>query len=221
MSSIQITDTRAANRWKKLRHAYEYATAHIASKKGNIYAINRIDLVLISNFKGGNASIAEPMNQIDVKLIEYSAELSSIGKEFNKGKLQELEESELSKLCNFASRFLNLTLTERTRIDGFGPSYASALLNIYFPDLLPILDRRVLIAADAPDMKMNSQGQVSKIEQHYPWLIRYSHKRLQNDRKLTMDQLDCQLFSTKFPEGGNKESNEKAYAEKTHKNASR
>jgi hypothetical protein len=200
MSSNQITDTRAANRWKKLRHAYEYATAHIASKKGNIYAINRIDLVLISNFKGGNASIAEPMNQIDVKLIEYSAELSSIGKEFNKVKLQELEESELSKLCNFASRFLNLTLTERTRIDGFGPSYASALLNIYFPDLLPILDRRVLLAAGAPSIKLNSQKQVYNIEKHYPWLINYSYDQLKENKKLTMSQMDYELFSTKIPE---------------------
>jgi len=200
MSTNRITDTRAANRWKKLRYAYEYATAHIASKKGNIYAINRIDLVLISNFKGGNASIAEPMNQIDVKLIEYSAELSSIGKEFNKGKLQELEESELSKLCNFASRFLNLTLTERTRIDGFGPSYASALLNIYFPNLLPILDRRVLLAAGAPSIKLNSQKQVYNIEKHYPWLINYSHDQLKENKKLTMSQMDYELFSKKIPE---------------------
>ena len=203
MSSNQITDTRAANRWKKLRHAYEYTTAHIASKKGNIYAINRIDLVLISNFKGGNASIAEPMNQIDVKLIEYSAELSSIGKEFNKGKLQELEESELSKLCNFASRFLNLTLTERTRIDGFGPSYASALLNIYFPDLLPILDRRVLLAAGSPSIKLNSQKQVYNIEKHYPWLINYFHDQLIENNKLTMSQMDYEKFSKKIPENPN------------------
>lgn len=199
MKANRISDTRAANKWKKLRNAYEYATSHILTKKGNIYAIDRIDLVLISNFKGGNASIAEPMNQIEEKLIKYTAELSRIGNEFKKRKLQELDKLELNKLCIFASSFLNLTLTESTRIDGFGPSYASALLNIYFPDLLPILDRRVLLAAGAPNIKMNSQLQVDKIEKHYPWLIRYSQKRLQKNRKLTIGQLDCQLFSTKFP----------------------
>jgi len=186
MRTNRITDTRAANKWKKLRHAYKYASEHISSKKSNIYSINTIDLVLISNFKGGNASIAEPVNQIEEKLIKYTAELSRIGNEFKKGNLRELEKPELDKLCNFAIRFLNLTLNRSTKIDGFGPSYASALLNIYFPDLLPILDRRVLLAAGAPDIKMNSQLQVDKIEKHYPWLIRYSHKCLQKKRDLQL-----------------------------------
>ena len=32
-----------------------------------------------------------------------------------------------------------------TKIDGIGVSYLSALLNAYFPNLIPILDRRMLI----------------------------------------------------------------------------
>jgi len=200
MSAKRQPDSRAVNRWRKARRAYAYASARIAERRPtHRFAIDHIDLVLVSNFKGGNASIAEPLEVLEEKLKAYNACLLGIAEGFKEKHLRDLKDAQVLKLCGQATDFLQLTLSNATKIDGFGPSYASALLNIYFPDLLPILDRRVLLAAGAPHLQVNSQGQVRNIDQHYPWLIRETHRRVKRNPKLTMSQLDYDLFSTAFP----------------------
>lgn len=201
MSAKRQPNSRAVNRWHKARRAYAYASARIAERRAtHRFAIDHIDLVLVSNFKGGNASIAEPLEVLEEKLKAYNACLLGIAEGFKGKRLRDLKDAQVLKLCGQAADFLQLTLSNETKIDGFGPSYASALLNIYFPDLLPILDRRVLLAADAPQVQVKSQGQIRKIEQHYSWLIQETHRHLKRNRKLTMSQLDFELFSTHLPE---------------------
>jgi hypothetical protein len=200
MTAKRQPDSRAANRWHKARRAYAYASARIAERRPtHRFAIDHIDLVLVSNFKGGNASIAEPLEALEDKLKAYNACLLGIAEGFKEKHLRDLKDPQVLKLCDQAFDFLQLTLSNATKIDGFGPSYASALLNIYFPDLLPILDRRVLLAAGAPHVQVNSQRQIRKIEQHYSWLIQETHRRLKRNTKLTMSQLDFDLFSTELP----------------------
>jgi len=194
------TDTKATNRWHKARCAYAYASARIAERRPtHRFTLDHIDLVLVSNFKGGNASIAEPLETLGDKLKAYSAFLLRIAGGFKEKELRELSNTQLRELCAEANGFLRLTSSKETKIDGFGSSYASALLNICFPELLPILDRRALLAAGAPDVQLDSQGQVRNIEQHYPWLIQECHRHLRRNPKLTMSQLDFELFSTALP----------------------
>ena len=200
MSAKRPIDQKAANRWRKARRAYVYASARIAERRPtHRFAIDHIDLVLVSNFKGCNASIAEPLEALEEKLKAYNAGLLGIAQGFKKKQLRDLKDPQVLKLCGQATDFLQLTLSNATKIDGFGPSYGSALLNIYFPDLLPILDRRALLAAGAPHVQVNSQGQVRNIEQHYSWLIQETHRRVKRNRNLTMSQLDFDLFSTELP----------------------
>jgi len=195
MIAKKVIDTKAEKKWEKMRNSYEYVAARIDSKpKSGRYNIDLIDLVLVSNFKGGYASIAERYENLDVKLKAYTDGIYIIAKSFKRKKLQRLNKAQLNMLCEQAQSFLQLTLSEKTKIDGFGPSNASALLNIYFPDLLPILDRRVLSGAKIC-VKKNKQGQVTKIERHYKKLIEYVHRRLSKDKRLSIESLDKKLFS--------------------------
>lgn len=185
MSANRQPDSRAVKRWRKARRAYAYASARIAERRPAYrFAIDHIDMVLISNFKGGNASIAEPLEALEEKLKAYNTCLLGIAEGFKGKQLRDLKDAQVLKLCGQAADFLQLTLSNATKIDGFGPSYASSLLNIYFPDLLPILDRRVLLAAGAPQVQVNSQGQIRKIEQHHSWLIQETHRRVKRNPNL-------------------------------------
>ena len=196
MSAKRVIDTKAEKKWDKMRNAYEYVAARIDSKpKSGRYNIDLIDLVLVSNFKGGFASIAEPHENMDGKLKAYTVGICKIAKSFKDKKLQKLKKRQLGLLCEQATSFLRLTLFEETKIDGFGPSNASALLNIYFPDLLPILDRRGLLGAKIRGIRTNTQEQVKNIERHYQQLIEYFHSRLCGDNSLSIECLDRKLFS--------------------------
>ena len=193
---------RAGNQWKKARNSYGYLRSHIREKAGNDrYKLSIIDLVLVSNFKGGSATIAEPLDSLKCKLKCYEKKLSEIGKCFGDKKLACLTEEKLKRLITLASEFCQLATTKSTKIDGFGPSFATALLNANFPDLLPILDRRGLNGAGFENVKTNNQGQVRQIESHYPALIRYFHRRVQEpcmSLKKVDKEIFCRVLGTPF-----------------------
>ena len=189
---------RAHNQWKKARNSYEYLQSHIGKKTDNDrYKLSNIDLVLVSNFKGGSATIAEPVNSLECKLKCYEKKLSEIGKCFGDKKLDCLPEEKLKKLIKLAKEFCQLATTKSTKIDGFGPSFATALLNANFPDLLPILDRRGLNGAGFKNIKTNNQGQVKQIESHYPALIEYFYNRARVD-KMSLEKIDKEIFCKKL-----------------------
>ena len=187
-------DQRARNQWKKARNSYGYLRTHIREKTdSDRYKLSIIDLVLVSNFKGGSATIAEPVDSLECKLECYEKKLLEIGNDFGDRKLACLTKEELEELITLASEFCQLATTEFTKIDGFGPSFATALLNANFPDLLPILDRRGLNGAEIPDVETNTQGQVRQIESHYPALIRYFHRRVQ-EPCMSLKKVDKEIF---------------------------
>lgn len=188
---------RAQNQWKKARTPYRYLSSHIEEKpEGNRYKLTLYDLLLVSNFKGGSATIAEDPIRLEQKLEAYGIKLSEIGEQFNERELASLEGGDLERLIILAGDFCKLTKSEETKIDGFGPSFATALLNAYFPDLLPILDKRALNGASliSNQEDINSQGQVKSIENHYSALIRYFHEHMK-ERSKKLHDLDEELFT--------------------------
>lgn len=131
------------NQWQKANISYQNYLNYIRRKEKK-FELTYVDLLYVSNFKGGNASINEDENSVNGKLKEYSKHLTVISQEFGKKYLKDLPNEELESLKNKASSFIKLTLSNSTSIDGFRCSYASAMLHFHFPNLIPILDRRVL-----------------------------------------------------------------------------
>ena len=113
-------------------------------------------MLYIKNFKGGNATINEDEQIINEKLRDYYLEeLQEIDKAFNSKKLSELKDDEIKNLIEYVNSISDLTTNDETKIDGFGVSYLSALLSSYFPELIPIVDRRVLIKLKKMKSKLN------------------------------------------------------------------
>ena len=184
--------------WDRLNVAFEYLQAHIAGKATNKYTLSEIDLVLVSNFKGGNASITEPKATLDNKLSVYSRQLAVIGRFLGDKSLNSLTVDELAQLKSLASDFLMLTVNDETAVRGFRSSYASALLAGYFPNVLPVLDRRVLQTAQIK-YDEDSQGQAKRIYLHYPELIGKCYEALRASPGTTLRELDKKLFGSDRP----------------------
>lgn len=85
-------------------------------------------------------------------------------------------------------------------INGFKYSYMSALLHAYFPNLLPILDRRILINFDLVFSKdLDSTKQVKKIEQYYGSLVnKFRDILVMNDTK-SIRHIDYENFILELP----------------------
>jgi len=194
-------NNRATKQWSKARIPYGYLREHILSKsKKSYYGLTCIDLLMVANFKGGSATIAEPSGYLKEKLQSYSKILSEIGDKFAEDKLGNLPDDSFCHLLQFASSFCELTKSSETKIDGFGPSFASALLNAYFPNLLPILDKRGLNGASIKGVETSNEGQVKSIESHYQDLIRYFRGRLQQDETISLEQIDENIFGMELDE---------------------
>lgn len=180
--------------WDMLNVAMSYFQNHIKEKKENKFSLSIVDLLHVSNFKGGNASITEPEEDLAKKLVIYSKKLEEIGKLVSNKSLVDLSHDELKKLKNLGESFLQLTRQDESRIRGFGPSYASALMFAYFPEVLPVLDRRVLNGAEI-NVVYDSQKQVKNIISYYAQLIDAFHRVLLSDRTLSLRALDKRWFS--------------------------
>jgi len=72
----------------------------------------------------------------------------------------------------------------------------TTLLHFYFPNLYPILDRRVLNGLKLiTETDLDKQGQVKKLKDFYSKLILEFKQRT---RTQTIRELDKELFITKF-----------------------
>jgi hypothetical protein len=189
-----MINLRAANQWEKARIPYGYYLSHIKSKSPK-HSLTVLDLLFVKNFKGGSATIAEPESRLTDKLKQYSKHLGEILEAFGGKELGALGNKDLDALIQKVSTFLGLTRDSKTRIDGFGPSFASALLNAHLPELVPILDRRLLNGCAIAGVETDSQGQVKHIDKHYPDLIRDFHDRLSRDPAATIESIDRSLFA--------------------------
>lgn len=190
-------DTRAKNTWRKSRVSWSYYQEYL-KQKNKPFLIELIDLLFISNFKGGNASINEDPIKLTEKLKDYSDKLLEIKNRFTKTKLHELDTQELKDLIDLSNGLMPLTSNEKTKIDGFGPSYLSALLSAHFPELLPILDRRILSGLQVKSTKVNSEGQVENIGKYYHLVIRGVYMLSKASNGTSVIEIDETLFSQKL-----------------------
>ena len=179
--------------WQMLDEAMSHFQAHIASKKDRC-SLTIVDLLYVSNFKGGNASITEPIQSLPLKLKPYESALLGIDKPFIIKELVNLDDGKTNELKLHCKQFLELTTKPNSEIRGFGPSYASALLAAHFPNVIPILDRRALNGAGIKVDK-DSQGQVKNIIGHYGDLIDAFRVELQKNPGMTLRQIDRRWFS--------------------------
>lgn len=185
--------SREENRWEKASISYENYLRYV-SRKQDRFELSLIDLLFVSNFKGGNAAIHEPDVTVNQKLQRYSTLMRQIHREFGGRMLRNLTTQEIATLKNRANQFVDLTTARGANsIDGFKSSYASALLHFHFPDLVPILDRRVLNGAGIA-VEVNREGQVIRIERYFPALVDKFHLELQKRPNLTIRTLDKKYF---------------------------
>ena len=185
--------SREKTRWEKADISYQNYAEYLR-RKPIPYVLSLIDLLYVSNFKGGNASIQESESSINQKLKRYSDDIQKIADRFGERNLRDLNEIDLKFLQTSCIDFLTLVNKDSLfRIDGFGSSYASALLHFHFPKLIPILDRRVLNGAGIK-AKTNKQGQIIDIEIYYPELIQYFHGELEKRPEIELRNLDKELF---------------------------
>lgn len=193
--------TPALTRWEKADKTYENYTSYL-DKKTDKFHLTFIDLLYVSNFKGGNSTINGLENEVNDKLKHYSEFLKEVDDIFKDKELRNLTENELEILFEKVQNVFDLVKDSNTKIDGFSYSYLSALLHFYFPKLLPILDRRVLISSKivcVDDIKqVDKQYQIIQIENYYDDLIRFMREKLQKENYNLRD-LDKELFQLKIP----------------------
>lgn len=205
-----IIDKKATTQWDKAAISYTNYLKYIDSKADR-FELTLIDLLYISNFKGGNSTINEDELRIKDKLKLYSKSFKEIEAEFGSQILADLTDKEISGLIEKVKLLCSLTRKQtdsKSKIDGFSVSYLSALLNCYFPNLLPILDRRVLINLDlVTDRDINKQGQIIDIERFYEDLIfKMREKSILENKSLR--QIDKELFIIKIPKEKQEVENE-------------
>src|SRR5258705_4130675 len=179
--------------WDNLNEAFQYLRTYISQKKQDRFSLSEIDLALVSNFKGGNASVVEPLNDLRKKLTAYTSALVKLDHVFGGLPLRDIPIQQLAAVQELARAFLQLAKTPETAIKGFGPANASALLAAHFPDTLPVIDRLVLSGADIEHTR-NNQGQVVNIEGHYPILIAKCHEALIASPQMSLRELDKHWF---------------------------
>lgn len=179
--------------WDMLNIAMSHYQEHIQAKKDHC-SLSIVDLLHVSNFKGGNASITESLGTLSRKIKYYEAALRKVEQNFSGKTLSKLTAIELNTLISLCNEHLTLTTKDFSQIRGVGPSYASAILAAHHLNLIPVLDRRALNGAGIAVIK-DSQNQVKNIASHYGQLIRAFHAELTRRPGLSVRQLDKEWFS--------------------------
>ncbi len=180
---------RADTNWENANRAFILYQDYLQNKTDR-FTLSATDLMYISNFKGGNASVSGTTTEITTKLESYSSILRRIYDAFGDrslGALSPIEVESLIALC-----IESFSTLDANRVKGFSHSYWSALLCAYFPSLLPILDRWIVINLGIPHEK-DSQGQVINLQQHFPEVIRRFYKLTKSEGP-SIRELDKQLF---------------------------
>lgn len=191
-------DKRALTQWKKSSISYQNYQNYI-SNKNNKFELTFIDLLYVSNFKGGNATINEPEREINQKLKSYSKLFLTIEYEFQNLKLSNLSIKQINRLNTLVNEVCDLTLKKSEyKIDGFSISYLSALLNAYFPLLIPILDRRILINIELVTEKdRDKQDQIKDIQRFFSPLIK-KMAEISKEFQKSIREIDRELFVLKI-----------------------
>lgn len=86
------TNKSATTRWINSDISYKNYQNYIKGKKKDRFNLTLIDLLYISNFKGGNASIHEEEEVVNEKLISYADMLKKIDEKLGNNELRDLSE---------------------------------------------------------------------------------------------------------------------------------
>lgn len=191
-------DPRAISKWRRANNAYQHYLQYMAEKPDRL-ALTFTDLLYVKNFKGGNSVIEEPTATAGTKLAHYEQAIRSFnavpGAQLT---LAQLDDGQYELAREKMVAFAGLPIKLEAKIKGFSVSFASALLHFYYPNLVPILDRRALNGSLISGLSINGQGQVTNLLDLYPALIDYFRGRLREDPLLTLRALDRQLFEVKL-----------------------
>jgi hypothetical protein len=190
---------RASTIWEKSSKSLENYYKFI-ERKNDRFKLELVDLLYVSNFKGGNSTINETEESLEFKLKEYSKVLRQINNEFGLASLSELSNQSVEMLIELANGFLDLRKKTDTAIDGFKASFLSTLLHIYFPNLYPILDRRLLLNLDLIEpVHLNKARQVKDIGNFYHQLI-WKVREIQQNSNKSIREIDNEYFVKPLPE---------------------
>ncbi len=191
-----------SRKWEKMNAALINYKDYL--KKNKDKPLDLIDLLYISNFKGGNAAVCESEETVNKKLEEYDALFLKIREKFGERKLEELVQKEVEELCKSAQEVFALANNDEYKIDGFKESYLSALMHVHFPDLLPIIDRRVMVGSgiitkEKKSDYLNGSNQLKNISFCYPFLVNRSYHDLKKDKSnKSLRDLDKHYFIQGF-----------------------
>lgn len=190
---------RALTQWQKSEISLQNYQNYLHRKKDKFH-FTIIDLLYISNFKGGNATINEEEQELEKKLKKYSELFIQIDNKFKNQTLAQTTNFDFENLKEYAKLILKLCQTEDTAIDGFKASFLSALLHSHFPNLIPILDRRLLMNLNlVQQADLQKSGQVNKIESFYPALLT-KVREISILENQTVRQIDKEYFIKKLPD---------------------
>ncbi len=188
------TDNRAATNWNRAQHAYQHYQSYLSAKQDR-YALTFTDLVYVKNFKGGSAIIDEPLQTCQSKLGFYEKALRACADDLSFGPtLATIPDKEYPRIRANIVAFAALPKGDQSDISGFGSSFASALLHFFFPLVVPILDKRALNGSGVQGIQVNRSNNVTNLLGLYPVLIDSCRSRLQENRELTLRDLDRMLF---------------------------
>jgi hypothetical protein len=192
------TDKKAISQWDRSQHAYEHYLRFIAAKPDH-YALTITDLIFVKNFKGGSATIAEPVATLTGKLQPYekAIRLCAVDPAFGLT-LASIPNQDYGRVRDLMVSFSGLPELPASDINGFGCSFASALLHFYFPEAVPILDKRALNGAGIQGLQVDKYNNVLNLLELYPALIDACRTQLQQRPRSTLRQLDRALFIQKL-----------------------
>ena len=189
-------DKKAEKQWDRSQNAYDHYIRFIAGKSDR-YTLTFADLVFVKNFKGGSAIIAESVTGLAAKLgyYEKASRLYAADPAFC-CTLSTILDQDYVRVRDLMVSFADLPNKPASDINGFGCSFASALLHFYFPDVVPILDRRALNGSgiDLKSLPVDNFNNVQNLLAHYPDLIDAFRSQLQSQSGLALRQLDRNFF---------------------------
>lgn len=191
-------DEKAMGQWKRAGYAYAHYRAYIATKTPRA-SLTFADFVFVANFKGGSATVAEPLSSFGHKAAFYAAALENFYKDPGSSQpLGRVSAADYPRLRNLMVEFASLPERDESHISGFGPSFASTLLHFHFPELVPILDKRALNGCGVPGIRVDSQNNVTNLLSLFPALIDQFRTQLTASPHLSLRQLDEQAFIQKL-----------------------
>lgn len=178
--------------WDSYQITFDYYQQYLDKKGLDRFVLSFTDLLYASNYKGGNGSIQEHSSSLMPKLNNYNKLLVEIDQAFAQRHLKTLSDQELIKLKEFCNNIIELCTEQH--IKGLGVPYCSALFHFYFPNLIPVIDRNVLVGLEIIDCKkIPKSGQVFRIDQYYPKLIEKMHQKVR-EGDVTLREADRNVF---------------------------